>query len=207
MDEEYYNMKTNPIEHSDKPLLIRPNGQRVWCCPHCMEKAKKKEETKIILDACCGEKGMWFNKKHPNALYIDIRKEKKGYDKDRPNSEVNPDIIMDFRDLQFEDNTFKLVVWDPPHMTRLTETSWLRKKYGILNAQTWKADLKKGFNECWRVLENNGVLIIKWCEAEIKTEEVLKLFHTEPLFGQTTSKRSNTLWLCFMKIPETTNGR
>lgn len=45
MNEEYHIMKSSPIKHSDKPLFIRPNGQRVWCCPHHMEKAKKKERT------------------------------------------------------------------------------------------------------------------------------------------------------------------
>ena len=34
---------------------------------------------KFILDACCGGRMMWFNKNHPNCLYIDIRKEEKGY--------------------------------------------------------------------------------------------------------------------------------
>lgn len=29
---------------------------------------------KLILDACCGGRMFWFNKKHPNALYVDQRK-------------------------------------------------------------------------------------------------------------------------------------
>ena len=39
---------------------------------------------KFILDACCSGRMMWFNKKHPNATYIDIRKESKGFSKHRP---------------------------------------------------------------------------------------------------------------------------
>lgn len=30
---------------------------------------------KIILDACCGSRMFWFNKKHPNAIFADIRDE------------------------------------------------------------------------------------------------------------------------------------
>lgn len=74
---------------------------------------------KFILDASCGGRTIWFNKNHPNALYIDIRKEEKGIIWDRPNFEVNPDIQMDFRYLKFKDKQFKLVVWDPPHFKSL----------------------------------------------------------------------------------------
>lgn len=28
---------------------------------------------KLILDACCGSKMFWFNKEHPDALYMDNR--------------------------------------------------------------------------------------------------------------------------------------
>lgn len=162
----------------------------------------KNLDDKFILDACCGGRFIWFNKKHPNTLYIDIRKEELGVVPERPNFHVDPDMIMDFRDLRFPDSSFKLVVWDPPHMKRLTETSMMKMKYGCLNKETWQFDLSKGFQECWRVLEDYGVLIFKWCEAEIKLKEVLKLFKQEPLFGHTTGSKSKTHWLCFMKIPE-----
>lgn len=157
---------------------------------------------KLILDACCGGRTMWFNKNHPNALYIDIRKEEKGFDSHRPNFDVQPDRIMDFRDLKFKDKSFKLVVWDPPHLKKLQETSWLAKKYGILNAQTYPSDLRKGFSECWRVLEDNGILIFKWNDVTISHKEVLSYFAVEPLFGHSTGSKSKTRWFCFMKIVE-----
>lgn len=34
-----------------------------------------KMKDKIILDACCGPRMMWFNKHHPSAIYMDIRRE------------------------------------------------------------------------------------------------------------------------------------
>jgi hypothetical protein len=70
--------------------------------------------SKFILDACCSGRMMWFDKKHPNAIYIDIREEEKGLSSRRPEFCVKPDMIMDFRDLKFPDKSFKLIAWDPP---------------------------------------------------------------------------------------------
>lgn len=158
---------------------------------------------KFILDACCGAREMWFNKNHPVTIYIDIRKEEKGFSKYHKRLEIKPDKIMDFRRLEFKDNTFKLVVLDPPHLKNLTETSMMKEKYGQLNKETWPADLKKGFEECWRVLEDYGILIFKWNDHDIKFEKVLNLFSVRPLFGTITKARkfSCTKWFCFMKIP------
>lgn len=157
---------------------------------------------KFILDACCGPRMFWFNKKHPNTLYIDIREEKTGYIKSRRYRKVDPDIIMDFRDLKFKDKTFKLVVWDPPHRSDFTETSIMAKNYGILKRETWQYDLKKGFDECWRVLEDYGILIFKWNERQIKLKTILNIFKKEPLFGHPVGSKIDTHWMCFMKIPK-----
>lgn len=159
---------------------------------------------KFILDACCGGKQFWFNKNHPNAIYQDIRTEEKGFVKSRPNFEVNPDFVGDFRDMNlFPDKEFKLVVWDPPHIKRLGPNGIFAKKYGKLDGN-WKVDLKKGFDECWRVLEDCGILIFKWSEYEIKVKDILEILEKEPLFGHPTS-RGGTHWFCFMKIPGAQN--
>lgn len=166
-------------------------------------------EEKIILDACCGGRMMWLNKHHPNAVYVDNRVANKGHIQNgfNPNHEVRPDVIMDFRDLKFHDKEFKLVVFDPPHLTSLTETSIMRKKFGCLNAETWQSDLKKAFNELWRVLDDYGVLLIKWNDIEIPYKKLLSLFSESPLFmnitaGQKASKESHrSYWFTFMKIP------
>lgn len=163
---------------------------------------------KFILDAACGGRMFWFNKKHPNTLYIDNRREKKGFIKERPGFEINPDIVMDFRKLEFKDKSFKLVVWDPPHLKELEEKSWLKRKYGCLNAETWQADIKKGFDECMRVLEDHGILIFKWSTSaaprpkrDVSIKEVLRVIQKEPLFGHPSGSKLNTMWFCFMKIP------
>jgi len=163
-----------------------------------------KDKNKIILDACCGPKFMWFNKNHPRTLYIDIRSEETGFIEARPNCEIKPDIIADFRDLPFADKSFKLVVWDPPHIIRKNYAKHdMTLKYGILDKESWPSDYKKGFNEIWRVLEDHGVLIFKFNDNTLSFEKVLKLFPVQPLFGNTTttSSKSTTKWFCFMKIP------
>ncbi len=157
---------------------------------------------KLILDACCGARLFWFNKKHPNTIYIDNRRRDKGYNDYRPNREINPDKIMDFRKLKFFNKTFKLVVMDPPHIFSKGENFRMVKDYGWLDRETWREDIKKGFDECWRVLDDYGVLIFKWNEASVKRKEVLEVIGREPLFGHPNGSKIPTHWLCFMKIPE-----
>lgn len=157
---------------------------------------------KFILDVCCGGRFFWFNKNHPNTIYTDLEPRPKGICKERPNFSCEPDITADFRNLPFKDKIFKHVVWDPPHLLRLTESSIMRKKFGVLNHKTWQSDLKKGFSECWRVLDNYGTLVFKWNEGEITTKEILELFPEEPLYGHPTAKSGKTKWMCFMKIPK-----
>lgn len=152
---------------------------------------------KMILDACCSARSMWFNKQHPNAIYMDIRKENLIVHNRKWN--VNPDILGDFRNMPFEDNTFKLVVFDPPHMINITPDAIMAKKYGKLFA-SWETDIKAGFNECMRVLEPNGILIFKWNEANIKVSKILEVLGEQPLFGHPTNKNGTTHWFCFMKI-------
>ncbi len=149
---------------------------------------------KPILDACCGSRMFWFDKKNKNVVFMDNRELEESLCDDRK-LVVKPDILADFRNIPFEDNTFKLVVFDPPHLIKAGEKSWLAKKYGRLN-DTWPTDIKQGFNECMRVLDTYGVLIFKWNEEQIKLNQILDAIGYEPLFG---NKRSKTHWLVFMK--------
>nr|WP_308743231.1 methyltransferase domain-containing protein [uncultured Anaerocolumna sp.] len=149
---------------------------------------------KVILDACCGSRMFWFNKQHPNAVYMDNRELEDALCDGR-NLIVKPDIIADFRNIPYKDNSFKLVVFDPPHLIKAGDNSWLAKKYGKLN-ESWPTDLKQGFDECMRVLEPGGTLIFKWNEEQIKLKQVLNAIGQQPLFGD---KRSKTHWLVFMK--------
>lgn len=149
---------------------------------------------KKILDACCGSKMFWFDKDNDDVVFMDNR-QLNDVLCDGRKLIIEPDIIGDFRNIPFENETFYLVVFDPPHLIHARKNSWLAKKYGILS-ESWEQDLKEGFNECMRVLKPNGILVFKWNEEQIKLSEILKLFSKEPLFG---NKRSKTHWLVFMK--------
>lgn len=77
------------------------------------------------------------------ALFVDKRSEivtAKDRDKIRT-IEVKPDIIADFTNLPFEDSSFYMVVFDPPHLKTLGKTSWMAKKYGRL-PDNWQEMIK-----------------------------------------------------------------
>lgn len=152
---------------------------------------------KNILDVCCGSRMFWFNKNHANTIYGDIREETHVLCDGR-SLEINPDMKMDFTNLPFENESFSLVVFDPPNLVKLGANSWMAKKYGILK-NTWQDDIRKGFSECLRVLKTDGVLIFKWNETDVTTKEILSLCEEKPLFGHISGKRSNTHWVTFMK--------
>jgi len=164
---------------------------------------------KLILDACCGNKMFWFEKNHPETLYLDKRQVDPimvGKGKNARKFEVDPDHVMDFRNLKIKDETFKLVVFDPPHFTSLGENSYMAIKYGKLDKTTWREDLKKGFSECFRVLKNEGVLIFKWNEHDILLKEILQYSPYRPLFGHPSGKAQKTHWVTFMKLESTRNN-
>ncbi|PRC92653.1 SAM-dependent methyltransferase [Solimicrobium silvestre] len=152
---------------------------------------------KLILDPCCGSRMFWFDKSNPNVLFGDIRNEKHILCDGRELN-IAPDVEIDFRNMDFDNNSFKLVVFDPPHLVRAGESGWIGKKYGILQAD-WKDHLRLGFSECFRVLANDGILIFKWNETQIKVSEILALTPEIPLFGHKSGKNSGTHWICFMK--------
>lgn len=137
----------------------------------------------------------WFDKENQNVLYMDKRQIIKSFDDGRV-VEVCPDVIGDFRHMTFEDESFHLVVFDPPHLLRAGKNSWLATKYGLLDRNTWRDDIRKGFKECMRVLITNGVLVFKWSEDQVSVKDVLQLFEHKPLFG---TRRGKGIFLVFMK--------
>lgn len=148
---------------------------------------------------------MWFDRHNPDVVFGDIRDETITVT-DRSHGRVDgtrtihiqPDIKMDFRDMPFSDGQFRMVVFDPPHLERAGSKSWLAAKYGKLS-EDWRTDIKRGFSECFRVLETGGILIFKWNETQISTSEVLKLVDAEPMFGHVTGRKGLTHWIVFMK--------
>jgi SAM-dependent methyltransferase len=150
---------------------------------------------------------MWFDRANPDAVFGDQRSETiivtdRSHREDGTRTlTINPDMLMDFRDLPFPDETFRLVAFDPPHLVRAGPKSWLAAKYGKLSAD-WRDDLRQGFAECFRVLHPDGVLVFKWNETQVKLSEVLALTPHQPLFGHPSGRKGLTHWLVFMKPAE-----
>lgn len=156
-----------------------------------------------VLDACCGSRMFWFDRAHPDAVFVDNRRESHTLrDKSSTGGSrqlvVDPDLVADFTALPFPDERFALVVFDPPHLVGNGRSGWLAKKYGKLGA-AWRDDIRDGFAECFRVLRPDGTLIFKWNEHEIPVRDVLALTPEKPLFGNRCGKTAKSHWLVFMK--------
>lgn len=151
---------------------------------------------KPVLDVCCGPRMFWFDKEDDRAVFMDKRRFL-GVCCDGRTVAVKPDVLADFANIPFPDSSFRLVVFDPPHL-RCGPNSWTAQKYGRLEGD-WRGSLRSGFSECFRVLEDRGVLIFKWNEYQVPVKEILALTDEKPLFGHRSGRKSQTHWICFMK--------
>lgn len=172
-----------------------------------------------ILDACCGGKMFYFDKDNPDVLFQDIRDCDMTLCDGRTFS-IHPDVVADFRDMPYPDNTFSMVVFDPPHLLRnvgkskMTDiygslnpknkvTGYQMTKYGALGNADWREVLRDGFKECFRVLKSDGFLIFKWADIDIPVSKVLALINEKPLFGNRCGKAAKTHWIIFKKNENT----
>jgi SAM-dependent methyltransferase len=161
--------------------------------------------THRVLDPCCGSRMMWLDRQHPDVVFGDRRTETLTVtDRSHGNTtgqrvlRIEPDVLLDFRALPFADGAFHLVAFDPPHLVRAGPRSWLAAKYGKLS-DDWRADLRAGFAECFRVLHADGTLVFKWNETQVPVRDVLALTPHQPLFGHLSGRKGLTHWLVFMK--------
>lgn len=161
-----------------------------------------------VLDPCCGSRMMWFDRQNQAVLFGNCRSETvRVTDRSHGKSNgsriitIEPDTLMDFRALPFPDGSFRLVIFDPPHLVRAGRHSWLAAKYGKLGID-WRDDLRQGFAECFRVLAPSGVLIFKWSEIQVPVREVLALTPHTPLIGNRRVGKDKAHWLVFMALED-----
>lgn len=159
---------------------------------------------KPVLDPCCGSRKFYFNKDAPFVLYGDIRDETY-VQCDGRKLVVHPDVKLDVTKLDFRDEIFSLVVYDPPHLQWAGHDSFIRQAYGVLPRNEPMEYIVRGFNECWRVLRPEGTLIFKWNTCQIPIAELLKMLPEKPLFGNrrpTGHGGQQSFWFVFFKFPK-----
>lgn len=142
----------------------------------------------------------YFDKSDPRVVGQDIRQVPlHKIESNGSYFEVRPDVVGDFRDMKFPDESFSCVVFDPPHLN-CGKTSFMYYKYGTLFTETWKDDLARGFRECFRVLKPNGTLVFKWCDSYKSLDEVLALAPKEypPVLWHKTVSRSGSKFTYFV---------
>ena len=161
---------------------------------------------KLILDATCGSRQIWFQKNEPHTIYCDKRQEHYEGNFGSNNAhrvlDISPDMICNFTDLPFPSESFNLVVLDPPHLIG-ESGAWMKKAYSFYESKEQAIkDVSDGIRECMRVLKIGGVLIFKWSEIQVSSREIIDACGIEPLFGHRSGSKSNTHWMTFMKMPE-----
>lgn len=149
-----------------------------------------------ILDACCGGRMFWHDKNAPGVVFMDIRVLPDVQMTNRQTFGIRPSVVGDFRAMPFADETFRMVVFDPPHLNNLGQDSYMALKYGRL-FNTWRDDIAAGFRECFRVLAPGGFLIFKWSEVRVPFLEAIALAGKHPLFGDRRGVKGNTHWQVF----------
>lgn len=146
-----------------------------------------------ILDATAGNRSIWFDPDHIDAIFMDIR------------PEVSPDIVGDCTKTEFPSFYFDLIVFDPPHVSLSKNNIGIfGEKYGRLPAKEIRDLVKNAFKEFHRILKNEGLVMFKWNDHDQKLPKILKLItNFEALFGQKVSERSKhssrTYWVCLKK--------
>lgn len=156
------------------------------------------KELKSVLDPCSGSRMFYFDKQNPDVLFCDIRDDVHEELCDGRMLDIDPDMVIDVTNMPFDDETFPLVVFDPPHLVAAGQNGWQAKKYGSL-PNDWKSWMTKAFSECWRVLAKHGTLVFKWYEYTVSLADVLRCAPAEPLFGNRRPTNSKTHWLVFFK--------
>ena len=161
-----------------------------------------------ILDATAGYRGIWYQKNHPFVTWMDARKGKftSYYNpKNQRTYDVNPDVVTTWDNMPFSDNEFDMIVFDPPHIVKKPSESKCRMEiqYTSLDKNNWQKTLQDGFKHLFRVLKPCGILVLKWCETDIKIMDVIKLSPYQPLFANMSLEHNgserNSYMVIFLK--------
>lgn len=143
-----------------------------------------------IIDLSAGNRAVWFDKAHRDAVYIDVR------------PEVSPDIVADARALPAElGGGYDLIVFDPPHKNSGANGNMSIRNYGHWTAEQITDIIVGTAKEAHRIAKPDGLMSFKWNDHTRKLSSVLALMSEwwEPLFGHGAEPqqrgRSKTYWV------------
>ena len=136
---------------------------------------------KPILDACCGSRMFWFDKNESHTTFMDIRQETFEIHGKKVN--VNPDVVGDFRDMPFEDNSFDLIICsdvlehlpDDIYKKTIKEFKRVSKKY-ILIISPNSEDLEANQSKC---IKCGTVFHMNWHISSISVDKILNNFRDD----------------------------
>lgn len=148
-----------------------------------------------ILDLTAGNRAVWFDRRDPRAVFVDVR------------AEVEPDFVASSCALPAEvGDGFGLVVFDPPHKNNGAAGSMVRN-YGHFTHEQIRELICGGAKEAWRVAAEDALMAFKWNDHGLRLESVLPMLapYWEPLFGHGVShqqSRSLTTWVMLARAPQ-----
>lgn len=146
-----------------------------------------------ILDATAGNRAVWFEKEYPDTTYLDLR-ETGGLRNE----------IGDCRRTRFENGTFDLVIFDPPHMT-CGPNSRMASRYGHYLTEEIRTLVRDAFVEFHRILKSDGLVAFKWNSHDTSLDRILNpVVGFDRLVGVPTAMRtkhsSTTYWVLLRRV-------
>jgi hypothetical protein len=177
-------------------------------------------ELKLILDAASGNRIMWLCKNPHDFVFIDLEEK----------LQVKPTIICNNECTPFCDGIFDTIFYDPPHIWRNSKTlsmftipnkDMFNKRFPKYAAERapryygWDKfktredllqHLAKTTKELARILKNDGLFFVKWCEIKISLQEVRDILASDfnelmllPIKSRMQTSQNQTYWLILQK--------
>ncbi len=159
----------------------------------------------MLIDITAGNRAMWKNKHENGVVFIDKRR----------NVKPKPDVVAVWAALPFKDGAFDGGVFDPPQMLYKSKGKPMgfnfEERYGILNRETWEADLSGAVRELLRVIIPGGRILFKWNDNHVSVKRLLACLPVQPVSAASlaasrgvrrpgsTEPRSKTWYLQFQK--------
>jgi SAM-dependent methyltransferase len=75
------------------------------------------------------------------------------------------DITADCRAMPFDDESYEVIVFDPPHITDAGSDSVMGQRYGSLEGDNISEIFQPFLQEAHRVLTPDGIVLVKICDA------------------------------------------